>query len=599
MKKQLLLSLLLLFFCCAAVRAAAPGGVPLGYCSDQIAGSIGANATKKIAAAIYVPAEVAAAYAGNRVTGVSFGLTGEVSDASVFITEELGGTAAAEQACATSGTGWQHVTLSTPYVVTGNGFYVGYAATGYNQIGRDEDVVSGACWLNTGGEWTDYAQLSAFPALSLRCYVEGEQMPMDLSLSGLKGGMAKTGESHVLTGELTNYSPVEATSYEVTCAFGDDAPVSRTFASSIPSMGSASFSLEVPVPATVGDYALTVSITAINGVSGADALPSNSTSVLTIKARDQFFPRKFVMEEGTGTWCGWCPRGIVAMREMKAKHPDDFIGIAAHTSDQMAASNYQGLHSAFFSGYPSAVINRDPGQVIDPSPEAVEAAYEKMDKQTDMGIGLSAEFADETRKKLNVTSLSTFGFSAENAKYRVAFVVLENGVTGYVQSNNYAGGGQGEMGGFESMGANAVIDFDDVARGIYKAYAGSLNSLPKTIEPNTPYRFDYAITLPSSVQNPDNLEVAALLVNASTGIIENAAKVKVGEATAGIAQLEDGSALQPYAKNGRAVIDGDCDTLRVYTADGREVRNESLSGGTFIVRVSKGNHVVIRKLLFP
>lgn len=38
--------------------------------------------------------------------------------------------------------------------------------------------------------------------------------------------------------------------------------------------------------------------------------------------------RNVVVEEGTGTWCGYCPRGTVAIKRMNEKYPDQFIGIA-------------------------------------------------------------------------------------------------------------------------------------------------------------------------------------------------------------------------------------------------------------------------------
>ena len=51
--------------------------------------------------------------------------------------------------------------------------------------------------------------------------------------------------------------------------------------------------------------------------------------------------KKVVAEELTGTWCGWCIRGIVTFEEMKAKYPDTFIAIAVHGgSDVMKDEEY-------------------------------------------------------------------------------------------------------------------------------------------------------------------------------------------------------------------------------------------------------------------
>ena len=47
------------------------------------------------------------------------------------------------------------------------------------------------------------------------------------------------------------------------------------------------------------------------------------------------YVQKVVGEELTGTWCGWCPRGAVALENMRNKYPDTFIGIAVHGGDVM------------------------------------------------------------------------------------------------------------------------------------------------------------------------------------------------------------------------------------------------------------------------
>ena len=45
-------------------------------------------------------------------------------------------------------------------------------------------------------------------------------------------------------------------------------------------------------------------------------------------------PGKIVVgEEGTGTWCGWCPRGSVAMNWMDEKYYGYWQGIAVHNND--------------------------------------------------------------------------------------------------------------------------------------------------------------------------------------------------------------------------------------------------------------------------
>ena len=49
--------------------------------------------------------------------------------------------------------------------------------------------------------------------------------------------------------------------------------------------------------------------------------------------RQSAFNRKVVMEEGTGTWCGYCPEGMATILRMKEKYPDNFIAVAIHDDD--------------------------------------------------------------------------------------------------------------------------------------------------------------------------------------------------------------------------------------------------------------------------
>ena len=68
------------------------------------------------------------------------------------------------------------------------------------------------------------------------------------------------------------------------------------------------------------------------------------------------YPRRMVMEEATATWCGWCPRGIVAIDGLKRDFPDNFLAIAIHgNGDKMA---YVGEYGLNVYSYPSAFLNR-------------------------------------------------------------------------------------------------------------------------------------------------------------------------------------------------------------------------------------------------
>ena len=70
-------------------------------------------------------------------------------------------------------------------------------------------------------------------------------------------------------------------------------------------------------------------------------------------------PRRMLMEDHTGAWCGWCVLGNQAMEEMIMKYPDNFIPVAVHNGDAMVTP-YQAqiIAKITIPGYPSGMMNR-------------------------------------------------------------------------------------------------------------------------------------------------------------------------------------------------------------------------------------------------
>lgn len=305
--------------------------------------------------------------------------------------------------------------------------------------------------------------------------------------------------------------------------------------------------------------------------SGAD-----STGV---RQRVSAYPWKLVSEEVTGTWCGYCVRGIVAMKNMKTRYPDSFIGIAIHNSqpqwpDAMAAG-VEEYHNALYSrckisGYPHCVFNRDPSLSTDPA--EMEYYYEQIRKyySNNCGVQLTANY-DAATGKINAHTDIWFSEDIEKADYRLAYVVVENNVhrthedlgipekkaTGYEQNNYYAGTSD-DMGGFENLPSTVPAEqmwYNDVARAIYPDYDGIAGVLPETIEEGRHYFHDYTLELTPNVLEKQNTELIVLLLNGS-GVIANADKVEIGNLTDGIvspATVRNASAGRDswYDLNGR------------------------------------------------
>lgn len=274
---------------------------------------------------------------------------------------------------------------------------------------------------------------------------------------------------------------------------------------------------------------------------------------------DEKYPRKIVMEEGTGTWCGWCVRGIETIKRMSEKYPNNFIGIALHYGDEMDnLENYSPILSKIH-GFPGCFINRRSSDYESVSLGSAENAVKALKDEAIAKIEATASFTDATKKKILVNTVTTFGFDDISVNYRIAYVVLEDNVGPYYQDNYYPGMDLDKddyMYEWTKKASTLSIKFNDVARGIYPSVDGKDGSVPTWVKKNVANSYDYTVTLPQTVANADNVSIVTLLIDSSTGEIVNADKVAMGGSTTSIQTMESVRENEPdvwYNLNGQRV----------------------------------------------
>lgn len=261
---------------------------------------------------------------------------------------------------------------------------------------------------------------------------------------------------------------------------------------------------------------------------------------------------KLVAEEITGTWCGYCVRGIGALNYMKKNYPKGFIGIAIHNNgstqvpDSMAIPGEAYLNNLLShlgaAGYPHAGINRNVMYWGDPVDIPAMYTAIKSSNSNTVGLRLTANYDEQTNQiAANVDAF--FATDFDKAHYNLAFVVVENNVhrthaetgilnnyCGYDQMNYYAGGGSGSMYGFENQ-PNIInaddIWFQDVARGIFPSYEGVKNAFGvKSVKEGDHLTYNYSLDMPETVLKKENTELVVLLLN-EDGMIINADKCAI------------------------------------------------------------------------
>lgn len=537
-----------------------------GYCTDEIIGVGHGQADVFMAGAICIPAEQARQFAGNKITYVSVGFGASTpKKVTVFLTYDLKEQPFYTQEARLKVNQFNDVPLTTPYEFEDKDVYVGYSirttAASDFPIGFD-GYTAGA---NPNGDWytssMDESKLlsswrhegSEHGNLSLRILVDGDQMAGFQRIANLMNLQVPTFVRPEIafapTLVVQNNGAADITSLGVTTKISDEAEIVKTLTLSPALVSGECRIIELPgitTNATGQDIPMTVTLTKVNG--DTNQATDGVAITTTLVSSKYLMNRTCVIEEGTGQWCGWCPRGYVALENMREKYTDgSYIGIAVHRmsggdpkTDVMHCSSYDSFAYANFSSYPTAVYNRITKYAI--SPESTQDVYNYVTAlPANAFIKISAEYADDTHKDVKVYVIGESPKDMNSHKYGVAIVLTEDNVGPYNQNNYYAGGSSGKMGGFESMSSYPKVMFNDVARDIFD-WQGNRTAFPAQIKANTPYLYEKTVSL-ANVTNPENANVIALLINTANGEIENAASCRIGNMGNMVAVSEIGDDL--------------------------------------------------------
>lgn len=238
-------------------------------------------------------------------------------------------------------------------------------------------------------------------------------------------------------------------------------------------------------------------------------------------------PKKVVLvEEGTGTWCQWCPRGDIYGRTLAKDYPGDALFIAIHEGDPMENQEY--FQASGLTGLPNGNIDRTFVSGLDPFNELPSDMAQQLALIPPAAISVSTTWNDATRE---MTMTVTAEFAEDlDGDYRLAAIVVEDGVTGpspsYDQSNSYSGGGNGPMGGYEDLpspvSASQMV-YNHVGRYLAGGYMGDSGSLPPAIMDGETKEYTYNYTLPNNY-NEEYVYVVGVLINASNGRVLNAGR---------------------------------------------------------------------------
>ncbi|MCH5242006.1 MAG: hypothetical protein J1F67_06240 [Muribaculaceae bacterium] len=524
--------------------------------------------------AIEIPTYMSKGWEGMKITKMFIAL-GYTSNKKVnlYITKDLNGEAEMLQPATlkydaisfdSSGQGvieqiWNEVELDEPYTIDGNPFYVGFQT----QLTSGSSYPICTDYMYSDWNLGDYVGLSIgangemsymhigelYGNLCIRFEMQGEMTAQTDALPGVlfPDDMVLQGEEFSAGFTLLNIGQQMITDMDVTYTIGGEEATDVKVDLYGQGNGGVEFGklgyVEVSgkAPEDVLGVNLPVVFTINKLIYDDEEVDFGEMLLSQMSIVPETYPRNVVAEEFTGTWCGWCPRGMVGMEYMDENYSDQgFIGIAVHYNDQMEASSYVDMVEVFSGGsFPSAVMDRS--EYFDPSVESLEqlfAAYKEL--PTYVKVGIKALYNEESNE-ITATATATLAAEQTDASYAFAFVVKENKVGPYTQTNYFAGGANGEMPGWSDRGSKVSTTYDLVARYIDSGF-GINNSMPSYIEGGKDY--EYSVTIPvetivNNINDTDveidinNCYVVAMLLNTQTGVIMNAAQVSL-EGQAGV-----------------------------------------------------------------
>lgn len=541
--------------------------------------------------AIYIPAEVAQRYNGCTINKVRVYLFAKASKVKVFVTKDLNAGAYDVQGEKTSEIyrGKNDVSTTSTYTIDGEGFYVGYEYTGdAASMALSNTYSENGCWADLGDGWKNYATAEGQNSLCIDAEIRGESLPTDVSMVGCNGGVAALGSSFELTALVKNqgYSRVNTMCVEYSIDGGDFVQANLT---KVLLYAGSDKTITVPVESngySLGLHDVKMRIVSINGK--ADDVVDNNEGEAKLNVMQVMPVKRMFVEEQTGIDCGFCPMGIAGFTAMEENHPSSFVGVAVHcynNNGPVAPSDYSSyVQSLMSDGFPACTVQRmGPTK---PSPDQLEIYWKSITATIpDVVLEVQAQLSSDNRYVEATTSLTPVTLR-RGAEYKLGFIMTEDNVSGYAQANNYSGGSYGSMGGFENKGGYVYMDLQHVARATY-GYDGIDGSVPSELTVNKVETYTGKIEIPSTVSNRSNLNAIAILIDSSTGYIENAAIARVGtSSTDAIQSADNGKTLRPDIRivDGNVTAYGFEGTIKVYTIDGVQVSSTGLPHGMYVIK---------------
>jgi len=267
-------------------------------------------------------------------------------------------------------------------------------------------------------------------------------------------------------------------------------------------------------------------------VSCKDDDPATVPTDTSVGAVPATFTQKVLIEEFTGTWCGWCTDGAYRLENIVNANAGIAYGVSVHQGDVMEIPLYAVLDSVFNNNsFPAGMINRVPVGT-DATPNRgywATATNTQKAKIAKCGLALSSSISGTTA---NVTVHCGFK-EALTGSYNLTVYLVEDHVTGgysYNQQNYLYNDSNYIQTPYYSM-PSPIVGFHhmQVVRKVMTANMGDPIPGAEIVAGN-----DYKVSLSADITgfNSSNMKVVAFIhkegVTTSTRDIMNVQQAELG-----------------------------------------------------------------------
>lgn len=523
--------------------------------ADDLTG-LGVSSTATFHVAIYVPGN--GAIAGAKITAINLpALTTKMTEMAVFGGTTLGATDAFNLRVDEVAVGYNRVALNEPVAIPAAGLYVGYTFTTTSisttaekyPIAMGDGEHSGALYLSWQGadKLADYSD-GGYGVSGLQLFLTGVPNHDYVATFGaFTGYTIKASESQITVPVLSD-SKNGVTDIDYTVTIGENVVTGHADVNIAGGFDkSGKVAVKFTSPAEEGDYTATLAITKVNGNDNQKAAV---TTVGTLHNVSRMTTRKSVVEEFTGTGCGYCPRGLQGMANLREAYGDKFVGIGLHwynSSDPMYINKTE-YKSLSFEGAPSCRVDR--GAEIDPyfgnGNSIFEDFEEALNQYAPAAVSLTGAWNTSAKDSVTLTA-SVDALEAGN--YGIEFVLVADSLTynatTWKQSNYYYSYTQAslpdDMKKFGSGGkfgtSKFFYPFDDVAiAGSYKSSSNQAKLGQLAKDEVKSVTFELALPtgtttakkqLMEAIKNSIDKVYGIVIITNANGTIANAEKVHI------------------------------------------------------------------------